>query len=61
MKYLKKLIGEKCYLAQMVYDDCEKFAEWFSDINTAIGIRDAAGNYSIESTKEFQSFKYDSA
>ncbi|MCB2321387.1 hypothetical protein LGL55_11130 [Clostridium tagluense] len=45
----------------MVYDDCEKFAEWFSDINTAIGIRDAAGNYSIESTKEFQSFKYDSA
>lgn len=60
MKYLKKLIGEKCYLAQMVYDDHEKFAEWFTDINTAIGLGDAAGNYSIERTKEFFGKSYSS-
>lgn len=60
MGYLKKLIGEKCYLAQMIYEDYEKFAEWFTDMKTTIGLGDAAGNYSIESTKEFFGKNYSS-
>ncbi len=60
MGYLKKLIGEKCYLAQMLYEDHEKFAEWFTDMKTTIGLGDAAGNYSIESTKEFFRENYSS-
>lgn len=60
MGYLKKLIGEKCYLAQMLYEDYEKFAEWFTDMKTTIGLGDAAGNYSIESTKEFFRENYSS-
>lgn len=60
MKYLKKLIGEKCYLAQMVYDDYEKFAEWFTDMKTTIGLGDAAGNYSLENTKSFFEKHYSS-
>ncbi|WP_027634382.1 GNAT family N-acetyltransferase [Clostridium hydrogeniformans] len=62
MKYLKKLVGEKCYLAPIIYEDYEKFAEWFTDIKTAIGLGDAGGNYSVESTKGFfeQSFSNNS-
>jgi len=60
MGYLKKLIGEKCYLAQIIYEDHVKFAEWFTDMKTAIGLGDAAGNYSMESTKGFFEKHYSS-
>ena len=37
----------------MIYEDYEKFAKWFTDMETAIGLGDAAGNFSIENTKGF--------
>lgn len=60
MRYLKKLVGEKCYLAQMIKDDYEKFAKWFTDMNISIGLGDAAGNYSLQNTEGFFDRHYSS-
>lgn len=32
MKYFKRLVGEKCYLAPINMDDAKQFAEWINDV-----------------------------
>jgi RimJ/RimL family protein N-acetyltransferase len=36
MKYFKKMIGEKCYLSPVCYDDLEKYTEWVNDMETGM-------------------------
>jgi RimJ/RimL family protein N-acetyltransferase len=36
MKYFKKMIGEKTYLAPMNMDDLEKYAHWVNDLNVTL-------------------------
>lgn len=36
MRYYKKLIGEKCYLSPVSFDDIEKYTEWVNDMETGL-------------------------
>jgi RimJ/RimL family protein N-acetyltransferase len=38
MNYVKKIIGEKCYLAPAQIENAEKFAPWLSDIQISKGL-----------------------
>ncbi len=35
MKYLKKIVGRKCYLSPINIDDADKYAEWLADIEVS--------------------------
>ena len=36
--YLKKMIGKKCYLSPNNVDDYEKYTEWITDMEVAVGM-----------------------
>lgn len=52
MKYLKKIIGKGCYLAPMNEDDFELCAEWFNDMEIAVGIGEAGCHYTYVNSKD---------
>ncbi len=38
MKYFKKIIGKKCYLSPICYDDAQAYTEWLNDLQVAMNM-----------------------
>ncbi|MFO7660251.1 MAG: GNAT family protein [Candidatus Cloacimonadaceae bacterium] len=36
MKYFKKLLGDKCYLSPVCFDEIDKYTEWVNDMETGL-------------------------
>jgi len=56
MKYFKKLIGEKCYLSPVNFDEIEKYTEWVNDMETGLYVLFAS--QVIDSNKELSMLEY---
>jgi len=52
MKYYKKMIGDKCYLAPISYDDIEKYTEWVNDMETGLYVLFSSTVYDTQKEKE---------
>ncbi len=50
--YLKKMIGEKCYLSPINPEDYEKYAKWVNDMEVAIGLIFSASLITLPKEKE---------
>jgi len=53
MRYLKKLVGEKCYLSPVDGSEAEKVAEWSNDLHVAIRTGDLSDMITIEEQKGY--------
>jgi RimJ/RimL family protein N-acetyltransferase len=56
MKYFKKLIGEKCYLSPVSFEDVEKYTEWVNDMETGLYVLFASSVYDLQ--KEQATLEY---
>lgn len=50
--YLKKLVGENCYLAPLCIEDASTYAQWINDMETAIGLTLSDALLTVEKEKE---------
>lgn len=50
--YLKKLVGEKCYLAPLRIEDAPTYAQWINDMETSIGLTLSNALLTVEKEKE---------
>ena len=48
MKYFRKLIGEKCYLSPVSFEDVEKYTEWVNDMETGLYLHLSSNIYDID-------------
>lgn len=53
MKYFKKLVGEKVYLAPMMMENLEKYTEWMNDFETTDYIGTSASITSLEGERNW--------
>ena len=53
MKYFKKLVGEKVYLAPMMMENLEKYTEWMNDFETTDYIGRSASVTSLEGERNW--------
>lgn len=53
MKYIKKVVGEKCYLSHMLVDDTEQFTAWLNDLDVTVTMAIADQIITAENEKEF--------
>ncbi|MFN0049817.1 MAG: GNAT family N-acetyltransferase [Cytophagales bacterium] len=53
MKYSKKLIGQKCYLAPVRVEDAEKYFEWLNDLEVSVNLRTYSQQIPFEIDKEY--------
>lgn len=53
MKYFKKLVGERVYLAPMIMENLEKYTEWMNDFETTDYIGRSAGVTTLESERKW--------
>ena len=53
MKYFKKLVGEKVYLAPMMMENLEKYTEWLNDFETTDYIGRSASIVTVEGEKKW--------
>lgn len=53
MKYLRKIIGEQCYLSPVNVEDADRVAAWSNDLEIAINTGDASDMISFEKQKEY--------
>ncbi len=53
MKYFKKLVGEKVYLAPMMMENLEKYTEWMNDFETTDYIGRSANITSLEGERKW--------
>lgn len=51
MKYFKKLVGDKCYLSPISFDDLEKYTEWVNDMETGLYVLFASKVYDLQKEK----------
>jgi len=52
MKYFKKIVGKKCYLSPVSYDDVEKYTEWINDMETGVFVLFASNVIGVAKEKE---------
>ena len=53
MSYIKKLVGEKCYLSPCQMEDAKKWVEWFNNPEVCLPLGDEAYRpYSLEKARE---------
>ncbi len=50
--YIKKLVGDKCYLSPMESNDAEKFCEWLNDLEVVTNTELSGQSLSVEKEKE---------
>lgn len=53
MKYSKKLLGQKCYLAPVRVEDAEKYFEWLNDLEVSVNLRTYSQQIPFEIEKEY--------
>lgn len=53
MKYSKKLIGQKCYLAPVRVEDADKYFEWLNDLEVSINLRNYSQQIPFYIEKEY--------
>lgn len=53
MSYLRKIVGEKCYLSPVDGNEAEKVAKWSNDIEVAIRTGDISDMISYDVQKEY--------
>lgn len=53
MKYIKKLIGEKCYLSPINPEDADRIATWSNDFEMSVFTGDVSDMISIEKQREY--------
>lgn len=53
MNYLRKLVGEKCYLSPVDTSETEKVAKWSNDIEVAIRTGDISDKITYEAQREY--------
>lgn len=53
MKYLKKLIGDNCYLSPISPEDSEIVAKWSNDLDVAINTGDASNMITFDLQKSY--------
>lgn len=53
MKYLRKLVGEKCYLSPVDDTEAEKVAKWSNDIDVSIRTGDISDMITYKAQKEY--------
>ncbi len=51
MKYYKKLIGEKCFLSPVNFDEIEKYTEWVNDMETGLYVLFASSVIDVNKEK----------
>jgi RimJ/RimL family protein N-acetyltransferase len=56
MKYFKKMIGDKCYLSPVSFDDIDKYTEWVNDMETGLFVLFASSVY--DEHKERETLEY---
>ena len=52
MKYLKKMIGKRCYLSPMNPEDAEKYEVWLNDMEVAQYLTVAHLNINLDVERE---------
>lgn len=50
--YLKKLVGDQCYLAPLQIEDAPQYAEWINDLETSVGLTLSDCLLTVEKEKE---------
>ncbi len=53
MKYFKKLVGDKVYLAPMMMENLEKYVEWMNDFETTDYIGTSANITTLEGERKW--------
>jgi RimJ/RimL family protein N-acetyltransferase len=53
--YIKKMVGQKCYLSPMDINDAEKYATWLNDLEVTTFTKLAPQSITIEKEKEILS------
>lgn len=52
VKYFKKLIGNKCYLSPISFDDLEKYTEWVNDMETGLYVLFSSNVFDLNKERE---------
>ncbi len=56
MRYFKKLIGDRCYLSPVSFDEIEKYTEWVNDMETGLYVLFSSSM--IDANKEQSMLEY---